>query len=116
MPKNHQEPYLNIVNFELRNNFADEAYVDPNDPIITNIIGSGTFKLGSSPTQVFLGRFVYDINGRSVQTFELPERLNRPIIAVLLKVNSNWGNPHYTCIYRIRVHGNAEHEDNLRII
>ncbi|CAG8453743.1 1013_t:CDS:2 [Paraglomus occultum] len=114
-PRDHHERHLDIVDFELRNNFADEAYVDPNDPIIKNIIGSGTFKLGSSPTQVFLGKFVYDINGRSVQTFELPERLNRPIIAVLLKVNSNWGNPRYTCIYRIRVHGNAEHEDNLRI-
>jgi SUN domain-containing protein 1/2 len=63
---------------------------------------------------VFLGRFRYDINGRPVQTFKLAEsirRLQKPIKGILLKVNSNWDNPMYTCLYRFRVHGvNAEDE------
>ncbi|PKC16198.1 hypothetical protein RhiirA5_267154 [Rhizophagus irregularis] len=61
-------------------------------------------KLGSSPNHLFFGRFVYDINGLPVQTFEV-NRLNKPVKAIIMKVINNWDNPLYTCLYRFRVHG-----------
>ncbi|GBC05462.1 hypothetical protein RclHR1_06230022 [Rhizophagus clarus] len=61
-------------------------------------------KLGSSPNHLFLGRFIYDINGLPIQTFEV-DKWNKPVRAIIMKVNSNWDNPLYTCLYRFRVHG-----------
>ncbi|RIA88644.1 UNC-like C-terminal-domain-containing protein [Glomus cerebriforme] len=61
-------------------------------------------KLGKSPNHLFLGRFTYDINGSPIQTFEV-EKWNKPVRAIIMKVNSNWDNPNYTCLYRFRVHG-----------
>ncbi|CAB4486995.1 unnamed protein product [Rhizophagus irregularis] len=43
-------------------------------------------KLGSSPNHLFFGRFVYDINGLPVQTFEV-NRLNKPVKAIIMKSN-----------------------------
>ncbi|CAG8572652.1 9498_t:CDS:2 [Ambispora leptoticha] len=77
------------------------------DPRIENAT-SGELKLGSSPLHFFLGSYTYNINGLPVQTFEVPEHIrkgNRPIRAIIMKVNSNWGKPGYTCLYRFRVHG-----------
>ncbi|CAG8456766.1 15644_t:CDS:1 [Acaulospora colombiana] len=68
-------------------------------------------KLGSSPSHIFLGQFVYDINGSPIQTFEV-NKINKPIRAVILKVNSNWDNPEYTCLYRFRVHGERSDAQN----
>ncbi|CAB4495146.1 hypothetical protein RhiirA1_420146 [Rhizophagus irregularis] len=61
-------------------------------------------KLGSSPNHLFLGRFIYDINGLPIQTFEV-DKWNKPVRAIIMKINSNWDNPSYTCLYRFRVHG-----------
>ncbi|KAI4585322.1 hypothetical protein MJG53_020622, partial [Ovis ammon polii x Ovis aries] len=60
--------------------------------------------------EIFLGQFVYNKTGTTVQTFalqvmralgEVPEFL----LCVKLKILSNWGHPNYTCLYRFRVHG-----------
>ncbi|RIB25322.1 UNC-like C-terminal-domain-containing protein [Gigaspora rosea] len=64
--------------------------------------------LGTSPLHHFLGRFTYDINGLPVQTYEVSENIlksNKPVIAVIMRVISNYGKPSYTCLYRFRVHG-----------
>ncbi|CAG8581164.1 17114_t:CDS:1 [Racocetra fulgida] len=61
-------------------------------------------KLGSSSSHLFLGQFVYDIEGSPIQTFEV-KATAKPIRAIIMKVNSNWDNPEYTCLYRFRVHG-----------
>ncbi|XP_066487251.1 SUN domain-containing protein 3 [Tiliqua scincoides] len=52
----------------------------------------------------YLGKFVYNIEGNFIQTFELKRE---PTMRryVKLKVLNNWGHPKYTCIYRFRVHG-----------
>ncbi|CAI2181410.1 6939_t:CDS:2 [Funneliformis geosporum] len=78
---------------------------------VSNILASShlhlfgrDLKLGSSSNHLFLGRFVYDVNGTPIQTFEV-NRWNKPIRAIIMKVNSNWDNPLYTCLYRFRVHG-----------
>ncbi|XP_026825512.1 SUN domain-containing protein 1-like [Ooceraea biroi] len=51
------------------------------------------------------GRFTYDNTGPPLQYFEVQERANKAYDIIELKVHSNSGNPEYTCIYRIRVHG-----------
>ncbi|KAF9208194.1 hypothetical protein BGZ49_009511 [Haplosporangium sp. Z 27] len=40
------------------------------------------------------------------QTFSIPlSKQNVPAFGVVVKINSNWGHPDYTCLYRVRVHG-----------
>ncbi|VDD79400.1 unnamed protein product [Mesocestoides corti] len=59
-----------------------------------------------------LGSFVYDINAKPVQYFPIKPRPNgQPTRFIELAVNSNHGHPAYTCIYRLRVHGNMAEDD-----
>ncbi|XP_027430076.1 SUN domain-containing protein 3 isoform X1 [Zalophus californianus] len=55
--------------------------------------------------EIFLGQFVYNKMGSTVQTFELQHGVSESLLCVKLKILSNWGNPKYTCLYRFRVHG-----------
>lgn len=63
---------------------------------------------------VSLGNFTYDIHTvHPIQTFNLVEEAEKLdlIMEILLFIfESNWGNDHYTCIYRVRVHGNSRGE------
>ncbi|XP_030634052.1 SUN domain-containing protein 2-like [Chanos chanos] len=53
-----------------------------------------------------LGRFTYDREGESIQTFKLPDTQEHKICNMVeLHILSNWGHPEYTCVYRFRVHG-----------
>uniref|UniRef100_A0A096MCI6 SUN domain-containing protein n=1 Tax=Poecilia formosa TaxID=48698 RepID=A0A096MCI6_POEFO len=52
-----------------------------------------------------LGTFLYDQDGDQLQTFKVPDENVGSYDFVTLKVNSNWGNPEYTCLYHIKVHG-----------
>uniref|UniRef100_H3CD45 SUN domain-containing protein n=1 Tax=Tetraodon nigroviridis TaxID=99883 RepID=H3CD45_TETNG len=52
-----------------------------------------------------LGVYTYDQDGDAVQTFTVSEVYERPFQLVEVQVTSNWGQPDYTCLYRIRVHG-----------
>ncbi|XP_028047607.2 tetratricopeptide repeat protein 39C [Monomorium pharaonis] len=51
------------------------------------------------------GDFVYDNTDSPLQYFEVQNRAKETYEIIELKVHSNSGNPEYTCIYRIRVHG-----------
>ncbi|CAM9557981.1 unnamed protein product [Ectocarpus fasciculatus] len=51
-----------------------------------------------------LGSAVYDVDGRPIQTFPI-EPKGVPFKLIQFKILSNWGNPDYTCLYRLRVHG-----------
>ncbi|XP_017786879.1 PREDICTED: SUN domain-containing protein 2-like [Nicrophorus vespilloides] len=51
-----------------------------------------------------LGEFVYNIDGQPVQTFKVSS-LGKKFRYVELNVASNYGNQEYTCVYRIRIHG-----------
>ena len=52
-----------------------------------------------------LAAFTYRSDGAPAQTFEIASRASRPVRAVQLRVRSNYGHASYTCLYRVRVHG-----------
>ncbi|KAI9310153.1 UNC-like C-terminal-domain-containing protein [Dichotomocladium elegans] len=57
---------------------------------------------------VFLGSFTYEIaKNTPVQTFLVKAEKPTIIKSVLFRFKSNWGLDTYTCIYRIRVHGDV---------
>ncbi|WFD23399.1 hypothetical protein MEQU1_002088 [Malassezia equina] len=62
-----------------------------------------------SPAHVFLGSFVYDAAGPPIQTFPLSDAasaaLSTGFRVVQVNVLSNYGMRDYTCLYRVRVHG-----------
>ncbi|NXO29431.1 SPAG4 protein, partial [Cisticola juncidis] len=59
--------------------------------------------------ETLLGMFTYNVEKDPIQTFPLKNMLlPRAFSQVKLIVKSNWGNPWYTCIYRVKVHGRIE--------
>ena len=59
------------------------------------------------PVRLDAGNCRYDANSkRPIQFCNLRKSLvNRPVNIVQLRIVSNHGNEHYTCVYRFRVHG-----------
>ncbi|XP_052671753.1 SUN domain-containing protein 5-like [Harpia harpyja] len=56
--------------------------------------------------ETLLGTFTYNVEKEATQTFPLKDApLPRAFSYIKLLVKSNWGNPAYTCIYRVQVHG-----------
>ncbi|XP_060615694.2 SUN domain-containing protein 3-like [Anolis sagrei] len=56
--------------------------------------------------ETLLGTFMYDIEKETIQTFQLQKEAVKQFLCIKFKVQSNWGNEEFTCIYRVRVHGN----------
>ncbi|GES86911.1 hypothetical protein RCL_jg20809.t1 [Rhizophagus clarus] len=78
---NFDNEHSDNTNTGISNNYpSDES--DSN--IYLHLYGKD-LKLGSSPNHLFFGRFVYDINGSPVQTFEV-NRLNKSVKAIIMKV------------------------------
>ncbi|XP_070592983.1 sperm-associated antigen 4 protein-like [Erythrolamprus reginae] len=63
--------------------------------------------------EILLGTFMYDTEKELIQTFQLKNEQEKAFQYVKIKVESNWGNPEYTCIYRIRVHGRMANINHL---
>jgi SUN domain-containing protein 1/2 len=57
----------------------------------------------------YLGNFTYDIDGSPLQYFPIQEESANPFHLIELRIQTNHGNPHYTCLYRFKIHGNIEH-------
>jgi len=57
--------------------------------------------------------FTYSSLGDPVQTFLLTRPTVNRYDTVEITVNSNHGHSDYTCLYRIRIHGNLENSDSL---
>ncbi|EGI61012.1 Protein unc-84-like protein A [Acromyrmex echinatior] len=60
------------------------------------------------------GSFMYDNTGSPLQYFEVQNRGKKAYDIIEVKVHSNSGNPEYTCIYRIRVHGTLSETYQVR--
>ncbi|KAM6188969.1 sperm-associated antigen 4 protein-like [Sarcoramphus papa] len=64
--------------------------------------------------ETLLGTFMYDVAEEAIQTFPLKNApLPRAFLYIKLLVKSNWGNPAYTCIYRVQVHGKMAKPESL---
>ncbi|NXW70477.1 SPAG4 protein, partial [Hirundo rustica] len=64
--------------------------------------------------ETLLGMFSYNVEKDPMQTFALKHMLlPRAFSVVKLIVKSNWGNPRYTCIYRVKVHGKMEKPESF---
>ncbi|XP_064589224.1 sperm-associated antigen 4 protein-like [Zonotrichia leucophrys gambelii] len=64
--------------------------------------------------ETLLGMFTFNVEKNPTQTFPLKNMLlPRAFSHVKLLVKSNWGNPWYTCIYRVKVHGKMENQKDL---
>ncbi|XP_075231732.1 SUN domain-containing protein 3-like [Lycorma delicatula] len=61
------------------------------------------------------GIFCYNNDGSAVQTFQVKNKGLRPYNIIELKVHSNHGNPKYTCIYKIRVHGKKSSSSGITV-
>ncbi|RUS14725.1 UNC-like C-terminal-domain-containing protein [Jimgerdemannia flammicorona] len=51
---------------------------------------------------VFIESFTYNILGEPIQKIVILPMVN--IKAILLRINSNWGHEHYTCIYKLSIY------------
>eukprot|EP00112_Aurelia_sp_Birch-Aquarium-sp1_P008567 Seg1947.6 transcript_id=Seg1947.6/GoldUCD/mRNA.D3Y31 product="SUN domain-containing protein 2" protein_id=Seg1947.6/GoldUCD/D3Y31 len=55
--------------------------------------------------KTLLGSYTYAQNGRARQTFPVQTVPEQKIEYIELRIEDNYGNEEYTCIYRFRVHG-----------
>ncbi|NXR72640.1 SPAG4 protein, partial [Pycnonotus jocosus] len=68
--------------------------------------GGALARGGDREEETLLGMFSYNVEKGPMQTFPLKNMLlPRAFSQVKLIVKSNWGNPWYTCIYGVKVHG-----------
>ncbi|EHB17169.1 Sperm-associated antigen 4 protein [Heterocephalus glaber] len=56
-------------------------------------------------TEVFLGKFTFDVKKSALQTFHLQNDPPSAFPKVKIQILSNWGHPRFTCLYRVRAHG-----------
>ncbi|KAK2517653.1 hypothetical protein Q9233_012987 [Columba guinea] len=57
--------------------------------------------------ETLLGTFTYDVNKMIAQTFHVQKQLPRTFRYIKFQVESNWGNPEYTCVYRVQKAGSC---------
>ncbi|XP_015419949.1 PREDICTED: sperm-associated antigen 4 protein isoform X1 [Myotis davidii] len=62
-------------------------------------------------TEVFLGKFTFDMEKSEIQTFHLQNDPPTAFPKVKIQILSNWGHPHFTCLYRVRAHGMRTSEE-----
>ncbi|NWH40997.1 SUN3 protein, partial [Chloropsis hardwickii] len=60
--------------------------------------------------EIFLGMFTYNVEKKTHTDFPSEGMLHIAFSCVKLIVKSTWGNPWYTCIYRVKVHGKMENQ------
>ncbi|XP_073967427.1 SUN domain-containing protein 1-like isoform X2 [Choristoneura fumiferana] len=83
------------------------AHIDPTKEIMAapRLIQLEGLRSRSDPTPHNFGTFEYNKEASPIQYFEVLQPSPRGFNIVRVKVLSNWGHPVYTCVYRVRVHG-----------
>jgi len=64
------------------------------------------FGYADSTTLIKLISFEFDLNGTPIQTFHIQGSTEQKFEKFRFQFGSNYGNSLYTCIYRVRIHGN----------
>lgn len=62
------------------------------------------------------GSFEYDKEGKPIQYFDVLKEAQKGYNMVRIKILSNWGNPVFTCVYRVRIHGTLAHGQGPKMI
>ncbi|CAL8254872.1 unnamed protein product [Merluccius merluccius] len=70
-----------------------------------NFLVYGMEDCESTTEGTLLGNFMYEEEGEPSQTFTLHNQDAGVFKVVKLVVQTNWGHPDHTCLYRFRVHG-----------
>ncbi|NXT08109.1 SPAG4 protein, partial [Prunella fulvescens] len=79
--------------------------------VFVSLLGTSGGVDADKEEETLLGVFTYNVEKNPTQTFPLKNMLlPRAFSRVKLLVKSNWGNPWYTCIYRVKVHGKMENQ------
>jgi len=65
------------------------------------------------PYASLIGKIEYNPSKKPLQSFDLQYSFDKPIQYVQFQFTENWGNPDYTCIYRIRVHGTPVNDEEI---
>ncbi|NWS43998.1 SPAG4 protein, partial [Probosciger aterrimus] len=73
------------------------------DVLSCAFISKGLDEEGQDET--LLGSFIYSMQKEPSQSFPLQNGIPRAFRFVKLGIQSNWGKPGYTCIYRVQVQG-----------
>lgn len=86
----------------------DDGLSLPDEPPVPTLL-----KGQKGAEYIRIADFTYDIRApKHIQTFPISEEireLDMDFGIVVLFVNSNWGHDDYTCLYRLRVHGDRLH-------
>ncbi|GAB0092603.1 SUN domain-containing protein [Sergentomyia squamirostris] len=61
--------------------------------------------ISSEGVEFFLDTFTYTIPGKTSQMFKLKVPTQQLFTKVKINFITNHGHPHYTCVYRIKIHG-----------
>ncbi|XP_065531915.1 SUN domain-containing protein 3-like isoform X2 [Lathamus discolor] len=69
------------------------------------------FGVDEATEGTLLGTFTYDVHKGIAQTFHVQKEPPRTFDYIKFQVQSNWGNPEYTCVYRVQVHGRMASDD-----
>lgn len=78
----------------------------PKDIIIYGLLNYKRGLFRDTFEKIRLGEARYDIHSNyTIQTSYLEMLRVSMFEAVLIQIEDNWGNPDYTCLYRVRIHG-----------
>ena len=88
-----------------------QAFEEANQPVPPNLADEVAYprSLPKYPEYIRVANFTYDIHAtQHIQTFPVRDEIRELGIdfgVVILLVKSNWGKDEFTCLYRMRVHG-----------
>jgi SUN domain-containing protein 1/2 len=113
--KNNQEKVLRWREEQALQKAARKAEAEARGEEWTEELEEYPKMLSTNPPYIRIAKFTYDIDGpNNIQTFPaLPEiqELGIDFGIVTLLIQSNWGRPESTCLYRLRVHGEQYVQD-----
>ena len=100
-----------VRDWRARCDAAQASAEETGEPVPANLIDDAVYprSLPTNVEYIRIANFTYDIHAPEyIQTFPVREEIKELEIdfgLVVLLVKSNWGKDEFTCLYRLRVHG-----------